>query len=87
RARLAQARDAVQQAEDDRSEIEAAQAHRAAVEQDPDLLHGIEKARGRLAFEREETTEIDQTGAVLQGVLDRLTTAPEPLPTAGPGRP
>ncbi|MBO0743588.1 MAG: hypothetical protein J2P43_01120 [Candidatus Dormibacteraeota bacterium] len=82
RARLAEATDTVRKSEQDRSEIEAALAHRTATEQDPDLLQAIEGARDRLAFEREETTEIDQTGAVLQGVLDRLTTAPKPLPRA-----
>ncbi len=80
RARLTEAMETVRHSEQDRSEIEAAQSRRAATEQDPELLQAIEKARDRLSFEREETAEIDQTGAVLQGVLDRLTTAPKPLP-------
>lgn len=81
RARLAETRDTVQQVEDDHSEIEVAQAHRTAAEQDPQLLQAVERARDRLSLERDETAEIDQTGASLQEVLDRLTTAPQPLPT------
>jgi len=84
RARLAEATDTVRHSEQDLSEIQAAQANRASTEQDPELLQAIERARDRLSFEREETTEIDQTGAVLQGVLDRLTTAPKPLPRGDP---
>ena len=83
KGRLPEVREAVQQADDDRSEIEAANAHRTATGQDPVLLESIEAARDRVALERGETTGIDQTGAELQGVLDRLTTAPPPLPTAG----
>lgn len=79
---LADAREAVRQAEQDHSEIEAATDHRIAIEQDPGLLQAIEKAREQLAAEREDTTEIDQAGAGLQEVLDRLGTAPDPLPTA-----
>jgi hypothetical protein len=81
RARLTEARAAVQQAEDDHSEIEVAQANRTAAEQDPQLLQAVERARDRLSLERDETADIDQTGASLQEVLDRLTTAPQPLPT------
>jgi hypothetical protein len=81
RARLAETRDTVQRVEDDHSEIEVAQAHRTAAEQDPQLLQAVEQARDRLSLERDETAEIDQTGASLQEVLDRLTTAPQPLPT------
>jgi hypothetical protein len=82
RARLAEAKDAVQQADDDHSEIEAANAHRGAAEQDPELLRAIERAQDQLTFERGETTELDHTGAELQGVLERLTTPPVPLPAA-----
>jgi hypothetical protein len=82
RARLAETRASVQEADDDHSEIQTAQAHRAATEQDPELLQAMERARDRLSLERDETAEIDETGAALQGVLDRLTTAPTPLPTA-----
>ncbi len=82
RARLAETRDLVRQAEDDHTEVEAAEARRAAIEQDPQLLQAVERARHRLSVERDQTAEIDQTGAALQGVLDRLTTAPTPLPTA-----
>ncbi|MGH7912001.1 MAG: hypothetical protein ACREQM_08480, partial [Candidatus Dormibacteraceae bacterium] len=83
RARMAEVHAEVKQAEEDRSAIEAAEAARSALEQDPDLLRSIEQAREQVAVEREETSEIDQTGTVLQGVLDRLTTAPQPLPTIG----
>ena len=82
RALLAEARDAVQQADDDHSEIEAANAHRGAAEQDPEVLMAIERARDQLAFERQETPELDDTGAELRSVLERLTTPPDLLPTA-----
>jgi hypothetical protein len=83
KARLPQVREAVQRVENDRSEIEAANARRRAAERDPELLRAIERARDQLVRERQETAGIDHTGAGLQGVLDRLTTAPQPLPTAG----